>query len=281
MSVSILLLALWGRAVVIDTDRLAESLSPLARSSVVMDFVGDWMSTEMVEAGADPAMVEPAVDGYLQSSGIGAALDQFVVGAVHAAASTDPEGASIDMAALVSPAVPELTMALVELGYPVTEPQVADVVERFDPLVVRQPGSEALVGPASQTAARLGTAALLALLALVGLGASFVVLSEDRVAGVRRLMNRVAVGSLSFAVFLRVGSWVLDPAGGRAPVQETISHLARSKWLIPLEIALVAAVAAASIFFGRRWLRRGEVIPLPDGRPIPRPERPRSLSGRR
>lgn len=281
MSVSILLLSLWGRAVVVDTDTLADSLSPLAGAGVVTDFVGDWMADEMVDAGADPAMVEPAVDHYLQSSEVGNTLDQLVEETVHAAASSDPAGATIDMAALFRPSVPDTAAGLSAMGFGVTEGQVADVVEQFDPLVIRQPGAEAIVGPNSQTAARLGTAALLAVLALIGFGLGYVAISEDRVGAIRSLATRVAVGALSFAVFLRVGSWVLDPDRGRAPVQETVSVLARSKWLVPLEVAVVAGVIAGLIYVGRRMFRPAGESLSPDELSTPPSEQPESLSTRR
>lgn len=281
MSVSILLLSLWGRAVVVDTDNLADSLSPLAGAGVVTDFVGDWMADEMVDAGADPAMVEPAVDHYLQSSEVGHTLDQLVEETVHAAASSDPAGATIDMAALFRPSVPDMAAGLSAMGFGVTEGQVADVVEQFDPLVIRQPGAAAIVGPNSQTAARLGTAALLAVIALIGFGLGYVAISEDRVGAIRSLATRVAVGALSFAVFLRVGSWVLDPDRGRAPVQETVSVLARSKWLVPLEVAVVAGVIAGLIYVGRRMLRPVGESPSPDELSTPPSEQPESLSTRR
>lgn len=281
MSVSILLLSLWGRAVVVDTDTLADSLSPLAGSGVVTDFVGDWMADEMVDAGADPAMVEPAVDHYLQSSEVGNTLDQLVVEIVHAAASSDPAGATIDMAALFGPSVPDMAAGLTTMGFGVTEGQIADVVEQFDPLVIRQPGAESIVGPNSRTAARLGTAALLAFIALIGFGLGYVAISEDRVGAIRSLATRVAVGGLSFAVFLRVGSWVLDPDRGRAPVQETLSVLARSKWLVPLQVAVIAGVVAGVIYVGRRMLRPVGASPSPDELSTPRSEQPESLSTRR
>jgi hypothetical protein len=281
MAVSVLFLALWGRAVVIDTDALAESLSPLAGSSAVVDVVGDWMAEEMVDSGADPGLVQPAIDYYFQSSSVGHTLDQFAVEVVGAAASSDPDGAAIDMAGLLGPAVPDLAVGLVDLGYPVTEGEVADVVRGLDPLVIRQPGTDAIVGPNSPTAARLGTAALLALLSLLALGYGYVTLSEDRVGAVRSLLNRIAVGGLSFALFLRLGAWVLDPEGGRAPVPETLSSVAGSKWAVPLQVAVVAALIAGAIYLTRRWIRRRGGLPLPGGRSTPRRERSESISGSR
>ena len=281
MSVSILLLSLWGRAVIVDTDTLAESLSPLAGSGIVVDYVSDWMATEMVESGADSDLVEPTVDYFLGSTSVGRTLDQFTTEVVYAAASTDPGGASIDMAALIHPAVPEVTLGLNELGYPVSESRVSGIVQDFDPLVIREPGGRAIVGPASPTAARLGTAALLATLAILGFGAAFITLSDDRVTAVRNLATRTAVGGMSFAVFLRAGSWVLDPGGGRAPVPETLSELAGSKWSVPLQVAAMAGLIAGSIYVGRRVIKRVGVFQSPDGRSTQPLEPRKSLSGSR
>jgi hypothetical protein len=278
MSVSILFLALWGRAVVVDTDALAESLAPLAEANVVRDYVSDWMAGEMVDSGADPAIVEPTVGYLLESSSVGEALDQFVGEVVFAAATTDPAGSVIDMASLFGPTVPELTLGLSGLGYPVTEGEISEIVAGLDPLIVRSPGSDALLGPNSPTAARLGTAALLALLGIVTFGLGVVALSDDRVAAVRSLLNRVAIGGLSFAVFLRLGSWVLDPSGGRAPVRSTLSALAGSKWLVPLQVAIVAAAVAGGIYVGRRWLRRRGGFRSEGERSTPQLERSQSAS---
>ena len=263
VAVSVLFLALWGRSVVTDTDTLAESLSPLAHSATVTDFVSGWMAEELVESGADPATVRPTVDFFFETSSVGDTLDQLVGEVVHAAASANPGGSTINMADLVGPTVPELTEGLVGLGYPVSEGEVSDVVARLDPLVIREAGARPVVGPNSPTAARLGTAALVAFVGIIVFGFGVVRLSEDRLVAVRGLLTRIAVGGLSFAVFLRLGSWVLDPSGGRAPVQATLSELAGSKWMVPLQVALVAGTIAGTIYLGRRWFRRQ--MPPPAG----------------
>jgi hypothetical protein len=260
VSLSVLLLALWGRSVVADSDTLAESLSPLSESSLVSQYLTTWMTEELVGSGVEPDRVMPTVEYILGSSAVGATLDQFVVEVVEAAASMDPNGSSVEMAALVSPAIPDISVGLAALGEPVTEPEVAEIVTTLDPLVIREPGDRPLVGHGSATVARLGTAALLALLALTIFGYGFVTLSEDRLGALRELANRVALGGISFAIFLRLGSWVLDPRGGRAPVQATLSALAGSKWSVPLQMALVGGVLAGVFYLVRRQLRRRGIL---------------------
>jgi hypothetical protein len=281
MAVSVLFLALWGRAVVVDTESLADSLSPLADSSFVVDLAADWMEEEMIESGADPAAAGPAIGYYFESASVRRALDEIVAEFVLGTASSRPGGASIDMASLFRPTVPDLTVAMAGMGYDLTENEVASVVAEFDPLVIRAPGDRALLGPHSPTAARLGTAALLAMFSLLVFGYGYAALSEDRVAAVRSLLHRVALGGLSFAIFLRLGAWVLDPSGGRAPVPRTLSELAGSKWGVPLQVAVVAALLAGVIYWARRAIRRRGGFPWPNGGSKPPSEREESLSGSR
>jgi hypothetical protein len=274
LAVSVLLISMWGRAVVIDSETLGESLSPLSNASVVRGFLTDWLTEQLSDTGVEA----PAMRQLLDSSAVGSSLDEFVVEVVRAAASTDPGGSSVDMVAIIDPAVPELTAGLVGMGYPVSEGQVSALVTGFDPLEIRPPGALAFIGPGSPMAARLGMAALLASVALVVLGSGVVYLSEDRIAAVRSLVTRVAVGALSFAVLLRLGSWVLDPSGGRAPVTTTLSALAGSKWLVPLEVAFVAGAVAGGVYLVKRWWRRGEASPLRGGQSTPQPDQSESLS---
>lgn len=256
-SVTILFIALWGRAVVVDTDQLAESLVPLAESATVVDVFAGWMADELVDSGYEREVVDPAITYTLQSSATAGALDEFVGDVVTAAASPGPHGSTVDMASLLAPAVPEVTAGLAGLGLPAEQADVASVVADLDPMVILEPGDAALVGPSSPAATRLGTAALLAFLGMIAFGYLAVASSEDRVAAIRGLFSRVAVGGFGFAILLLIGSWITDPRGGRAPVSETISELTSTKWVLPLQIGLAAGVVAALIYFGRRWLRRG------------------------
>ena len=278
ISLSVLFVSLWGRAVVIDTDTLGESLAPLGSSDLVADYVTDWMSDELVGSGVPVEVVDPVVDRFVESAVVGSAVDRLVAEVVGAAASPDPAGSSVDVRSLLAPTVPEVADGLADLGYGFTRNQVHEVVEDLDPLVIRQPGQSAFVGPNSPTATRLGIASLIAAISLAVFGSAYVRLSQDRILAVRSLLNRVAVGGLSFAVLLRLGAWVVDPTGGRAPVPETLANLAASKWWLPLQVAAVAAAVAAAVYVGRRVFKREAMFPKADAPPTPTPE-PRT-SGR-
>jgi hypothetical protein len=280
-SVTILFIALWGRAVAVDTDQLAESLAPLSDSGAVVDAFAGWMAEELVDSGYERDLVDPTIVYVLQTSATAGTLDAFVGDVVTAAASPGPEGSAVDVASLLAPAVPEVTAGLTELGLPAEQGEVASVVAGLDPMVVLEPGEAALIGPASPAATRLGTAALLAFLGMIAFGYLAVVSSEDRVAAVRGLFGRVAVGGVGFAILLLIGSWITDPRGGRAPVSETISGLTSSKWVLPLQIGLAAAVVPAVIYVGRRWLRREEASRSGDESPTLPQEQQLSRSGSR
>jgi hypothetical protein len=279
--VTILFIALWGRAVVVDTDELADSLVPLSEAGVVVDVFAGWMADELVDSGYDRDVVDPAVAQMLQSSATAGAVDTFVGDVVTAAASPGPQGSTVEMASLLAPTVPELTSGLAGLGLPAEQAEVASIVSGLDPMVILEPGEAALVGPTSPAAARLGTAALLAFLGMVAFGYLAVVSSEDRVVAVRGLFSRVAIGGFGFAILLLIGSWITDPRGGRAPVSETISSITSSKWVLPLQIGLFAAAVAGSIYVSRRWVRPGGGSHSGD-EPAKRPgERQLSRSGSR
>lgn len=255
-AVTILLIALWGRAVVVDTEAVGESLSPLAESQTVVGIFTDWMTEEMLDAGVDPVLVEPTIDHFLESSEAAGTMELFVSEVIEAAASADPADSSVDMGALLTPTIPEVSAGLTAAGIPISETVMTSIVDDLSPLVIREAGAVPWVGRDSPAASRLGTAAALAGVAMLVFGYMVVAVSADRVAAVRGLFTRVAVGGFSFAILLQVGSWVLDPNGGRAPVAKTLSSLAGSKVMVPLLVGLAAAVVGGGIYLARRALRR-------------------------
>lgn len=279
LSVTVLLISMWGRAVVVDTATLGESLSPLARSVVVTERFADWMVGGLSDAGVEPAVAEPAVAETLTASAVVTALDNLVVEVVEAAASVGPAMATVDVAGVLRPAVPEIAESLMATGLPVTVTEVGRIVESLDPLVIREEGAAPLIGPGSTVAARLGLAAVLALVMMTATGWVAVVTAPDRIAEVKSLLLRVTLGGLTFSILLRVGSWIVDPGGGRAPVGEAMSALARSKWLTPLAVAALAAVIAGGMWLGRQLVRRRATNRLPAAEPTPQAEPQPSQTG--
>ncbi len=267
LATTVFLIAVWGRAVVVDVNSLEEVSAPLADSSGVVDLFTGWLEDELAAAEVAPVTSELIIEQVMSSSSVATALRQFTGEFVAAAANPTPQASVVDVSRLLEPAVPEIDAALAAAGVPVPESRIASVVDSLDPLVVRGTGSEPYVGPESPAAGRLGTGAVLAL-GLMGIaGWISVASSDDRLAQARNLLNRVALGALSFSVLLKLGSWVLDPDGGRAPISESASMLANSKWVFVMVLGLIAAAGGAVIWAVRRYLRRREGSLPPDESP--------------
>lgn len=251
LATTVLLLSFWGRAVVIDTDELSDNLAPLSESEEVTGRFSDWMTTQLIDSGVPSDSAGEAATLSLFTHEVKQALAALVGEVVSAAAEPAPEGTAVDMASIFAPTVPAVTASLASQGIPAPEAQVAGIVAGLDPLVIREAGEAPMVGPASPVARRLGIASVLAVAAQVVFGAMYVLVADNRVRAMRTLSTRFAVGALTFALLLKLGSWVLDPGGGRAPVSESLSELADSKWLIPAFIGFAASIGA--LFF---WLIR-------------------------
>jgi hypothetical protein len=254
---TVLLVGIWGRAMVIDTDQLAESLTPLAASDAVAERISTWLESELVGTGLDGPRASIAADQILTHPRVGPVLEELVAEGVEAAASADPGGASLDVAAILVPATGQITSGLNEAGVPVTTAQVETALARLDPLVIREPSDRPFVGASSPLASNLGTAAMLGLVLMMLAGSAYVAMSIDRMRALRSLLTRFALGALSFAVLLRIGAWLVDPEGGRAPFRESFALLADSKWIVPMNFGLVSLGAAAIARMLRRRVRPG------------------------
>ncbi|HSK07592.1 MAG TPA: hypothetical protein VK990_08750 [Acidimicrobiia bacterium] len=254
---TVLLVGVWGRAMVTDTDQLAESLTPLAASDAVAERISTWLESELVGTGLDGPGASIAADQVLTHPRVGPLLEELVAEGVEAAASDDPAGASLDVAAILVPATGQITSGLNDAGVPVTSAQVETALASLDPLVIREPSDRPFVGASSPLASNLGTAAMLGLVLMMLAGSAYVAMSRDRMRAVRSLLTRFALGALSFAVLLRIGAWLVDPEGGRAPFRESFALLADSKWIVPMNFGLVSLGAAVIARMLRRRVRPG------------------------
>lgn len=255
LAATVLLGSIWGRAVVVDTGELADTLSPLAASELVAGRISAWLEAELTTAGLGEAEAAQAAGRVLAHPGVGPVVEQLVAEGVEAAATGDPGSTSVDVAAILAPASGQITSGLNEAGVPVTDEQVVAALSRLDPIVVRDPADRPLIGAASPLATSLGTAAILGAGLMAISGTAYIAMSRDRLRALRSLVTRFALGALSFAVILRIGSWLVDPEGGRAPFRESVALLANSKWMVPLTIGLGAAGAALLLRISRRMLR--------------------------
>jgi hypothetical protein len=265
---TVLLLGLWGRAVVVDTDELAEALTPLAASDLVAERISGWLESELMRSGLDEESASETADQVLVHPDVAPLIEEVVAEGVEAAASADPAGSSVDVAAILLPSSAEIADGLNDAGVPASTGEVEEALADLDPLVIREPFQEPLVGAASPLASTLGIGALLGMLLMLVAGWAYVLASPDRMRAVRSLLTRFALGALSFAVLLRIGAWIIDPDGGRAPVGESLALLADSKWLLPMMIGLGSLCAAGVAFVARRRVRPVAASPARPEPPI-------------
>jgi hypothetical protein len=263
LSVTVFLVSIWGRALFVDTEKLAEAVTPMSGSVPVVSIFTNWLGGELREFGAPPDVVDAAMVGVMARPEVSEALDRLVVEVVLAAGSSSPGEATVDVAGVLQPAAPAIAAGVSEsTGGAVSQDQVVRVLDRLDPIVVKQEGVRPVVGPGSQIAGSLATATLLALIVMVISGGVAVGMSDDRLVAVKGLLARVALGALSFSVMLRIGSWVLSQNGGRAPVSATAANLFDAKWMVPLVIAAVAGFGVLVAWLLKRMRRhRGNGVP--------------------
>lgn len=248
MSVTVTLISLWGRAIVVDTGLLASAAQDAAGAPLISRQLEAWLAGQLADVPvldatvADDLAADLVADPALQTT-----LDALVGAVVTAAAAPDGE-AEVDVAALLAPAVPTLTEGLAAGGIPVPEAVVAEYVATLDPLVVREEGSDPVVGSRSDTARSLSIATVVGMMVMVASGTVAVRMSEDRRTMLRSLLHRLALGALGYAVIFQLGAWILDPGGGRAPVRSAAARLIGAKLWVPLVVAAGAA--------GAGWLLR-------------------------
>ncbi|REK12612.1 MAG: hypothetical protein DWQ40_11030, partial [Actinobacteria bacterium] len=62
LATSVLLISIWGRAVVVDADELSSNLRPISQSEEVSGRFTDWMAQQLVESGIPEEQAESAAE---------------------------------------------------------------------------------------------------------------------------------------------------------------------------------------------------------------------------
>jgi len=257
LSTTLLLVGLWGRAVVADTDTVARSTEAALSTEVVTDRVYDWIgdglaaSVGITDAEANQVLRE--VEAYPEAV---TAIDTLIESVVAALIAPPGQDTTIDVAAALMPLVPGVATELEAAGLAVPSGQVERAVGSLDPveLDAGEAVSVGVVTEQAQSVLTLGVLIAAAMLALSGAGA--VALSEERWPTLRSLLTRIAFSALSFVVLFRLGGWVLDPDGGRSPLRRSGAILVESNLGMFLAIGVSAASLALVIWLVRRPARR-------------------------
>jgi len=279
LSTTLLLVGLWGRAVTVDDDTIARSTEAALSADLVTERVYDWIgsglasTTGITDAEADQVLEE--VRAHPAAAG---AIDTLIDDVVRALIAPPGADSSIDVAAALTPLVPQVVSELEEQGIEVPAGAVEAAVQDLDPVAL-DTGEAVSVGVVTDQARGILTrGVVIAAVMLTIAGVAAVSLSEDRWPMIRSLATRVSFSALSFAALFRIGGWALDPDGGRSPLRQSGSILVESNLHVFLIVAAIAAAVAAAI-----WLIRHTPLRKPGedgGRIVPPSSAPDSERAR-
>ncbi|MEA3511249.1 MAG: hypothetical protein U9R51_07425 [Actinomycetota bacterium] len=253
LSTTLLLIGLWGRAVTVDDDVIARSTEAALSADLVTDRVYDWIGSGLASAtGISDAESERVLDEVRAHPAAEGAVDALIDDAVRALIAPPGADVSIDVAAALTPLVPEVVSELEEQGIDVPGGAVEAAVESLDPVAL-DTGEAVSVGVVTDQARGVLTrGVVMAAVMLTVAAVAAVSLSEERWPMVRSLATRVSFSALSFAALFRIGGWALDPDGGRSPLRQSGSILVESNLDVFLIVAVVTAALAAAIWLIRR-----------------------------
>lgn len=252
VSTTVVLVSVWGRAVVIDTALLTDASSRLAAAELLVSRAESVMEVAVQSAtGADEAVTQSIAKSVIENPLVEEVLVSLVARIVEAGATPAGGLTIVDIGAEMLPLSAPVEAALAGAGFQVERSDIDAAFASIQPLVVRAPDSPPAVGPGSGAARSLHLATFFGLGVMAVSGGALIYGSTERRAMARTLLNRVAVSAFTFTIMLQLGSWVLDPARGRAPVASATETLLSGKLWVPALIAGLAAVVSVAW-----WLRR-------------------------
>ena len=264
LSTTTLLVGVWGRSVTGDDVAMTASALALLDTDAVTDQITEWMATEAASVpGVPGAAIAPVLRSAADSPPARIAVEAIVTDLVTAASAPPGSETTIDVAAALEPLRPVLIDAFATASIDASPAEVDGFLRQIERLVLTS--SERAVAGQPVTSAR-STLTLVLLAGAAGLavfGAAATWLSDDRIRLIRSLGNRLVVSALTFAVFLRVGAWAVDPRGGRSPVREMGSVLLGSN--LPAVLFVAAGGIAVSVGTSLA-IRRMRVLRLVDPR---------------
>ncbi len=243
MATTLLLVGLWGRAVVHDQPTIQASARSVVNAEIASDRIYSWIEDAVMASGdVDPETAEQVVSELADHPEIEIALESLVDQFVGALFVHEGDAATLELAETLGPVVPLISATLAQHDESIdTEVLTAALAQAED--VDLETGDAATVARIVNDARGvLSVIVVLALFALVLTGASAIWLSSSRLAMVRTLATRIVLSALSFTVLFRTGAWVLDPSGGGSPIASGSAILLGSNTHV---FGLVGALSAA------------------------------------
>lgn len=256
LATTTLLVGVWGRSVVNDSETLSSSALAALDPDTVSDQIAAWVLSEALSVpGVPETTAETIVRGVATSASARLAIESVVTDIVDAAAAPAGSETTIDVAAAIEPLRPVVVTALEEAGVSATPAEVDGFLRQLEGLVLTSAERTASVGAISTARSTLTTVMLVGGAGLLVFGAAALRLSEDRSVMMRSLANRLIVSSLTFALFLRIGAWAVDPGGGRSALRESSAILLASNTRSVLLIAAAGLVVSTVTSIGIRRVR--------------------------
>jgi hypothetical protein len=274
LATTTLLVGVWGRSVTSDATTLSDSALAALDPDTVSDQIVAWMEKE---AGSLPGMPRSTtvavIRGVASSPPARVAVESVVKDIIGAAAAPAGSETVIDVASAIEPLRPVVVASLEESGIPASPAEVDGFLRQIEGLVLTSRASTGATGAISTARATLTTVMLVGAAGLIVFATFALRLSDDPSRMLRSLANRLIVSSLTFALFLRIGAWAVDPRGGRSPLRASGAILLASNTRAVMAIAaagfVVSIVTSAAIRRVRRFRPRRDSTPTVSGRPDP------------
>lgn len=257
LATTTLLVGVWGRSVAADTSTLRDSALAMLDPETVSDQVTEWAISELETLpGISAPALEIAGRAVAESPATRIAVASIVTDVVDAANAPSGSQSEIDVAGAIEPLRPVVITALEASGYQATPAEIDGFLRQIEGLVLTSadgPASSHVISTARST---LTTVMFVGVGGLVVFGGLAVRLSDDRSRMLRSLANRLIVSALTFALFLRIGAWAVDPRGGRSPLRASGAILLSSSLAEVLIVAIAGLVISAGATIGITRLRR-------------------------
>jgi hypothetical protein len=276
VATTLVLAGLWGRAAVTDPLTLGRAAEAVLESRVVQERISEWLVDGMAaldEAGdAGAAAVVAAVDARPE---VDAARDALIDDVVAAALAPPGSRREVDVAAAVALLVPVVLEEVDRAGLGADPALLERSLTQAGEVVLDGGTGTWLDGLAVRAQTALTRVMVVGLLGMAIAAAGAIWLSEERSRQVRSLILRLGVSAATFALFLRLGAWAVDPAGGRSPLAAGSAALLSARGEILMAVAMAAAAALGTITVVRRrssGTDPGLAVPMPAPAPAPTDE---------
>ncbi|HUO46692.1 MAG TPA: hypothetical protein VM470_07660 [Acidimicrobiia bacterium] len=264
---SVLLVGLWGRTVAGDSSTLEVSARAVLESEFVNERIENWLIDGITTAGHTSIEAGAVVDAVLASDEVQASLDSLIDEAVVVALTPPGAPVAANVSSSVDHFVDAVASELAERGIAVDPEPVRQAAMGLTASMLSDHDRRLVTTTALQARALLTTVVAVCLAGILLTGALAVRFSEDGIRQMRALAVRLAVSAFTFAVFLRVGAWAVDPSGGRSPLATGGAVLLGSNGHVPLFVAVAGALAGGAATIAIRRRRRLHQLVLPDKDP--------------